>query len=506
MLGSKDTGHRLILAAITVAALCLAVIRLDYGSLYYDEAATFFLAHSPGAMENDVNHGPFYFSLMAFWIGLGGESEFWMRFFSALCFALTAPVVYVIGRTVDSRRVGLYAACLAATSPLLIHHARQARMYPMLTLFCSLALMSAALIISGWRDAQASQRLSPRKGILWIIYIAAVLGGMCSHNTAALLPVVTTLILLAAIAAAPRFRWRKLRNLIAANMIVLALYLFYLFSFSSTLNSFNYWLQKERIQSLREILHSALPIYGNRHLFIQTAALAGLFVLALWVWRRRKEWDWFGFIFIGPLGFPMLTLAASLFIQPVFFTRVLVWASIPYYVGCAAGIVWLPNVGLRRIALVGLLLGSLYGVDSEHNDLGPPWKLYDQIARAVAEAAPDDAVVLCPPRLNLPFNYYWRSHQHEAAMFGMMYSDKTVRPFQTPASGEVSKWGLLGEPRDVSSLFDDYPKLWLAGRGIGSPCESTFQEQLSDRGQLVLERSLGNTMLLVYERTDGQGE
>ena len=326
MLGSKDTRHRLILAAITVAALCLAVIRLDYGSLYYDEAATFFLAHSPEAVKNNGNHGPFYFSLMASWISLGGESESWMRFFSALCFALTAPVVYVIGRTVDSRRAGLYAACLAATSPLLIHHARQARMYPMLTLFCSLALMSAALIISGWRDAQASQHLTPRKGILWLLYIAAVLGGMCSHNTAALLPVVTTLILLAAIAAAPQFRWRRLRNLIVANMIVLALYLFYV---SLTLNNFNHWLQKDRMSSFREILRTAIPIYGNRHLFIQTVALAGLFALALWVWRRRKEWDWFGFIFIGSLGFPMLILAASLFIQPVFFTRVLVWASIP---------------------------------------------------------------------------------------------------------------------------------------------------------------------------------
>lgn len=502
MLGSKDTRHRLILAAITMAALCLAVIRLDYGSLYYDEAMTFFLAHSPEAVENNVNHGPFYFSLMASWIGLGGEGESWMRFFSVLCFVLTVPVVYVIGRTVDSRRVGLYAACLAATSPLLIHHARQARMYPMLTLFCSLALMSAALIISGWRDAQASQHLTPRKGILWIIYIAAAFGGMCSHNTAALLPVATTLIWLAAIAAAPQFRWRQLRNIIVANMIVLVLYLFY---FSSTLNDFNYWLQKDRMSSFGEILHAAIPIYGNRHLLIQTVALIGLCALALWGWRRRKEWDWFGFIFIGSLGFPILVLAASLFIQPVFFTRVLVWASIPYYVGCAVGIVWLPNVGLRRIVLVGLLLGSLYGVDSEHNDLGPPWKLYDQIAQAVAEAAHDDAVVLCPSRLVLLFNYYWRSHQHEAAIFGMR-SDKTVYPFQTPASGEVAKWALLGEPRDVASLFDDYSKLWLVGRRVGSSCEGVFQEQLSDRGRLVLKRGLGNTMLLVYERMGGQGE
>jgi len=71
-----------------------------------------------------------------------------MRFFSVLCFVLTVPVIYVIGRTLSSRRAGLYAACLTATAPFLIQHAQTARMYALLTLFCSLALMSAALLIS----------------------------------------------------------------------------------------------------------------------------------------------------------------------------------------------------------------------------------------------------------------------------------------------------------------------------------------------------------------------
>jgi len=92
-------------------------------------------------------HNPFYFLVMKAWLRFE-DSEFWLRFFSALCFAFTMPVVYVIGRTVGGRRAGYYAVGLAATAPFLIRYAQEARMYAMLTFFCSLALMSAALIIS----------------------------------------------------------------------------------------------------------------------------------------------------------------------------------------------------------------------------------------------------------------------------------------------------------------------------------------------------------------------
>ena len=247
MFDQLDKRTRLILLAITMTALCLAAIRLGYQPLWVDEAVTWFWTkHSirgivEGVQHSSETHGAFYFLVMKVWFAFG-DSEFWLRSFSALCFTFTVPVVYVIGQTMSGRRAGLYAACLAATAPFLIRYAQEARMYAILTFFCSLALMSAALIISRQADrppAVIGQGLRGRwrrwrrgafdcmgeDDLLWATYIVAVLGGMYSHHTALLLPVVTTLIFLVAIAAAPSYRWRRLRNLIAASMVALALYL-----------------------------------------------------------------------------------------------------------------------------------------------------------------------------------------------------------------------------------------------------------------------------------------
>ncbi len=152
---SQRTRLILMLAAAVIIAACLAAIRLDHESLWLDETLTWYRAHLPipKLVEDSVRrgHNPFYFLLMKVWLSLG-DSEFWMRFLSVLCFVFTVPVVYVIGRTVGNRRAGLYAVALVITAPFLMRYAREARMYALLTFFCSLALMSAALLISRQSD------------------------------------------------------------------------------------------------------------------------------------------------------------------------------------------------------------------------------------------------------------------------------------------------------------------------------------------------------------------
>ena len=499
----RQTWRWLMPVAVTMAAGWLAVFRLGYESLWNDEGATFFLASRsiPELMVYSSiysPHNPFYYLVMKFWMAFGGDSEFWMRLFSALCFTVTASVVYVIGRTVGGRRVGLYAACLTATAPFLISHAQDARMYAMLTLFCSLALMSVARLISspaegrrrssGWEDGLRGRRR------WWLLYIVAVLGGMFSHNTAVVLPAVTTLIFLAAIAAAPKFRWRRLRNLIAANAVVVGLYALWgapllLPAIEDARNQVGHALMPVSLASIRR----AHIVYGNADLPVQAVALALLFAAALWGWRRREDWRWIGFALIGALGLPLMLLAVSLVFWTVFQPRTIIWASIPFYVGCAAGLARLPNVGLRRLVLAGLLLCSLYGVLNSYERIREPW---EQVAQAAAQAASsDDAVILCPDHVSRAFNYYWRRHELELAVFGgaTIGIDKLdqpfmVRPFLEPAGGEVSKWAEQGdEPRPLESLLDDYSALWIVVRNYRACDSAALRAMLSDRGRLVKE-------------------
>ena len=521
----SSTRTRLILLAIMIVAFCLATMQLGSRPLWFDEAMTFWRAQLPipDMVEDSIQHRhtPFYFGVMKVWLSLG-DSDFWMRFLSALFFVFTVPVVYVIGRTVGNRRAGLYAACLVATAPFLLHYAREARMYAMLTFFCSLALMSAALLISRqsdqpppvigaglrglWRQWRGSAVRLPivrtivqggGDDLLWLTYMVAVLGAMFSHNTAIMLPIVTTLIFLVAIAAAPRFRWRQLWNLIIASLAVLALYAFWIPGLLQVLETGKG--MEWRLAPIDRIFlraYTSYGIYENEGIAQATLlALLVLCALALWGWRRREDWRWVAFTLAGWLGLPLLLLVASAVYRPVFYPRVIVWTAIPLYVACGVGLARLPYAGLRYLVLAGLLLINLYSVGREYGrDIYEPW---DEVTAALAEVAGDAAaVVICPHFTVRPFNYYWRDYERETTVFARVRAREVV-PFLEAAHGEVSKWNLRGEKRDLVSLLDDYALLWLVIR-VAPHASEAHCVSIPEDGMLVAERRFGDIRLLGY--------
>ena len=515
---------RLILAAAMMTALCLACMRLGERAIWLDEALTFYIAHQPMpefAVYVQGDWHPFlHYLFMWIWLKFG-DSEFWFRFSSVLCFALTVPVVYVMGRAMGGRRAGLYAAWLAATAPFLIRYAQEARMYALLTLLCSLALMCAALIISRqsdrppaigtglWGRLRQSGLSSSGHGwgndLLWGTYIVSVLGAMLTQHTSILLPVIISFIFLVAIAAEPRFRRRRLRNLIIANAAILALYAA---NIPELLASFNEAVTRSPPQlSSWRVRMALLTVYGNEHLHSQAAAMVALSLAALWGWRRRQDWRWIGFALIGAIAMPLaLAVLALVSSGTAFQPRIFIWAAIPFIVTCAVGLARLPWAGLRRVVLAGLLLGNLYGVLNAHlmPELyhGPRNEPWHRVAQNLAGAVADDgAVLLCPHYIVQPFNYYWRRHPRElVAVFSGV--DMRVLPLLASAHGQVSQWRLTGNHRDLASLFDDYVELWI----IDSPSDNlscvspALRALLAERGRLVDERDFGKIKLLGWVR------
>ena len=120
---------------------------------------------------------------------------------------------------------------------------------------------------------------------------------MFTHNTAPLLLAVITLIFLVAIAAEPQFRWPRLRNLIIANAVILALYTLNLPFLLVGISHVAAWSQPPL--DLVTIAKAMGSVYANSHLPLQAVALAALFASALRIWRRRKAWRWLGFALIG---------------------------------------------------------------------------------------------------------------------------------------------------------------------------------------------------------------
>ncbi|HZW29706.1 MAG TPA: glycosyltransferase family 39 protein [Isosphaeraceae bacterium] len=130
-----------VLAVIVAVAAGLRGYQLGRLSFWYDEVVTMRLARagSPGALVDrlfqiDATRAPLHPLLLQAWVHVFGSSEAAARSLSVVCGVATVVLVFEIGRAAFDAAVGLWAAWLAALSPILIVYAREARMYAWLVL------------------------------------------------------------------------------------------------------------------------------------------------------------------------------------------------------------------------------------------------------------------------------------------------------------------------------------------------------------------------------------
>ena len=137
----KHLDHRLLLAAITLGAFALRVVRLDFQPLWWDEGySMFFATRDFGTMlartAVDI-HPPLYYALLQIWIALAGTGEDAVRLLSVVIGVATIPLIYALAHKLfGNRRVALIAALLLALSPFHIYYSQEVRMYGLVTLLC----------------------------------------------------------------------------------------------------------------------------------------------------------------------------------------------------------------------------------------------------------------------------------------------------------------------------------------------------------------------------------
>ena len=135
------TNHQSLIVltlTLTLTAFVLRVYRLDFQSLWIDEGWTVYFARLPLAelwhwLQTEEIHPPFYFPAMHEWVRLTGDSDFALRYFSAVFSTVSVPLMFRLGKTLGGARVGLLAALLLAVSPYQIWHAQDARNYALLS-------------------------------------------------------------------------------------------------------------------------------------------------------------------------------------------------------------------------------------------------------------------------------------------------------------------------------------------------------------------------------------
>lgn len=202
---SRLASHEwLVETLIIFLALVLRVVQLDYQPLWWDEGYSVFFATRDfltmlARTAVDI-HPPFYYALMQIWILLFGQSVIVLRLLSVAIGVATVPLIYLVGRQLFNRRVGLIASLLLAVSPLHVYYSQEVRMYGLLTLFAlgSMALQIAILQREGApsrdRDETFLIASKPDKGqpssswlaverhrLLWVGYVLVTAGTLYVH-------------------------------------------------------------------------------------------------------------------------------------------------------------------------------------------------------------------------------------------------------------------------------------------------------------------------------------
>lgn len=128
-----------MLFLIFALAFILRVISLNQ-SLWLDEAINVlatqkfsFLGMITDYAKADF-HPPGFFIILWLWTHLFGIGEIFVRIPSVIFGLLSVYLIYLLGRKVHSKYLGLLAALLLAVNPLHIYYSQEARMYALATL------------------------------------------------------------------------------------------------------------------------------------------------------------------------------------------------------------------------------------------------------------------------------------------------------------------------------------------------------------------------------------
>lgn len=156
--GSRSTRTTLLLIAVLAAAAALRLHGLGGQSFWIDEVFSIRDAREPlhEILVNgwflwsgtEVQHTtPLYFLLLHAVLQFT-SAEFWTRLPSVVVSVADVGVLYLLGRELFDRRVGLTAAGLLALSPLHVWYAQDVRWYAALSLLVTLSYLA---FVYAWR-------------------------------------------------------------------------------------------------------------------------------------------------------------------------------------------------------------------------------------------------------------------------------------------------------------------------------------------------------------------
>jgi len=446
--------HLLAVAAALSVGLLLRVYRIEVRGLWIDEAFSVWLARQPldemihWVREVD-HHPPLYYGLLNGWVSFFGDGEGAVRLLSALFGTVNIALIYVAGRRLVNSEVGTVAAWVLALSPFHVRFGQEARMYTLLTLWASLALVAFVTLWRSWgwtsrvgkgaRRGPLGRSTSRSSGppfgmrLAWPGYVLSTAAMLWTHNTAVFFPAAANVVVLARfLARHPHERARFgssavaaqaggsldvlwLRRWMAAQGTILILWSPWLPALvAQAVDVYRrFWLPTPTVGTVVSMIGVLLWDFAGQGLLVPVLVSTALGALALFGLRelRRSPWSaaWIGVFFLLPLAAQWAVSAW----RPILAEQTIIWTSIPLYLMLAAGIEAMRSRAIRRsatsllraIPLVVLIVVQALGVGVYYRSGGK--EAWDDAAALVAERLrPGDVLLFNDAWGQIPFDYY----------------------------------------------------------------------------------------------------
>lgn len=150
----KTLKNNYILILVISLAFLLRFYHLDFQSLWVDEINTMVQATPHQNLEdtyksllsNDLQP-PLYFYVLKYLFRIFGYSTFILRFFSVLLGVAGVYAIFLLGREIANKKVGLFAALLLCINYYHIHYSQEGRPYAFLVLFSILSFYRLSIFV-----------------------------------------------------------------------------------------------------------------------------------------------------------------------------------------------------------------------------------------------------------------------------------------------------------------------------------------------------------------------
>lgn len=424
----EKSRYTQILVILTVIGLFLRFYHIDFNSIWLDEAATYLFSLHPFAeywnliSQGGEVHPPLFYWLEYFMLFFG-NNEFYLRFIPALVGVVSIPLMYVLGKEILDRNVGIIAAALLTFSAFHIMYSQEARMYSLLLFFF---ILSFILYLRAMRTNSLQA---------WALFGIISALAFWTHFIA----IVFTGILFASALAVNIKQIRE--NIHTIRPILIACILFILLSSPLIVIGL-------RLFSIRTASAPTWGLQGTDLIFNTISQFSGyntiLITIFLLLWIvgiiqifREKKWISLLIIVLFLVSFFIsYLLSYRMPMSP----RYLIYLLPLFLVGIASAYKPIFNAFTTRevvylflIAMVVLNVPSLWNYYQGYSK--DDWRGVSQ--RVSGLLKPGDVIVLVPAYNNGPFDYYYQNASYGTLELGASNAGDLERIYSTKPDGRI---------------------------------------------------------------------